>query len=188
MSATEITTYTAEDLLHMPDGDRYELVNGHLVEKKMSYDSGWVASELHGRIRDYLKTNNIGSSAGDGIGFQCFPDDPGKVRRPDASFIRAERFNEDATAEGHYPVAPDIAVEVISPSDTYVQVHERVQDYLSAGTSLVWVINPVARNAVVHRPNRDPVHLDEDGTLTGDDVLPGFECRVGDVLRNRAKE
>ena len=74
--------------------------------------------------------------------------------------------------------APDLAVEVISPGDSLEEVEEKVDDYLNAATPLVWVVNPRRRTITIHRPGRDPQVLREADTLTGEDVIPGFQCEV----------
>lgn len=80
------------------------------------------------------------------------------------------------------PFAPDLAVEVVSPSDTSQDVQAKVSEYLSAGTRLVWVIYPKTRNVVEYRPGGTARVLSEEDFLDGGDVVPGFRCRVGDLF------
>ena len=111
--------------------------------------------------------------------YQCYPDDPRKVRRPDVSFIRADRLPAEEDREGHCRIAPDLAVEVISPNDLYTDVDEKVEEYLAAGVRQVWVLNPSTRTLRVHRCDGTQNYLREQDELTGEDVVPGFRCRVG---------
>jgi Uma2 family endonuclease len=182
-TATGQRRYTPEDLLTMPDGDRYELVDGRLVEHTMSAWSSYVAGELHARLREFARTNRRGWVFPEGTTFQCFPDAPGKVRKADVSYIKAESLSpEQATTEGHLGVAPDLAVEVVSPNDLAYDVDEKVQEYLRAGVRLVWVVNPQARTVEVHPPGRPGAILRENDVLGGEEVLPGFQCRVGELF------
>src|SRR4051812_24930011 len=93
--------YTPEDLLALPDAKNYELVDGNLVERNMSSSSSWVGGELYGRLRDHCRSHDLGKTWPADNGFQCFPDAPGKVRRPDASFLRRERFSTAELSEGY---------------------------------------------------------------------------------------
>jgi Uma2 family endonuclease len=118
-----------------------------------------------------------------GITYQCFPDDPDKVCKADVSFIRLIRYTaEQAQQEGHVRIAPDLAVEVISPNDLYYEVESKVEDYLRAGVQLVWVVNPESRTVWVRRADGTGVTLHENDELTGEEVLPGFRSRVGDLF------
>src|SRR5262249_49910640 len=112
-AAPTVTRYTPEDLLRMPDGDRYELVNGGRVERKMSFWSSFVAGELHRLLSTFCRDNRLGWALPEGTSYRCFSDEPAKVRRPDVSFLGRQRLSlQQATAEGHVPLVPDLAVEV----------------------------------------------------------------------------
>ncbi|MFI5457919.1 MAG: Uma2 family endonuclease [Isosphaerales bacterium] len=178
MSTVVEKTYTPEDLLAMPDGKSYELVDGHLVERNMSVLSSWVGSRLHRFIDTFVDENHLGWSWHADLGFVCFPDAPGKVRRPDVAFVRKERLPEGPTSERYLYIHPDLAVEVISPNDLAYHVDNKVVEYLDAGVPLIWVINPEARTVRIHRDDRSVGWLREKDELSGEDVLPGFHCRV----------
>ena len=182
MSTIIEKTYTPEDLLAMPDAKSYELVDGHLVERNVSQLSSWVAGELFGDIRAFLKEKPLGWVWPSDLGYECFPDAPRKVRRADVSFIRLERLPEGPTAEGYLTIAPDLAVEVLSPNDLAYEVDKKVMEYLGAGVSLIWVINPVARTVLIRRRNGTVDWLCEHDELSGEDVLPGFVCRVSSLF------
>jgi Uma2 family endonuclease len=178
------TRYTPEDLLNIPDGKKYELVDGELVDRNMGWESSWVGGRLHYFLSAFCETNPQGWVAPGDSSYQCFPDAPEKVRRPDASFIRFERMPARQRPQGHCPVAPDAAAEVVSPNDLYTEVEEKVAEYLEAGVRLVWVINPATRMVRVHRADGTVTDLGENDELTGEDVIPGFRCHVGDLFRN----
>ncbi len=170
---------TPDDLLAMPDEKDYELVDGRLVERKMGAISSWIGGELFFYIRLYLKDHPIGTLWTSDSGYQCFPENPSKVRRPDVSFIKNGRLPGDQIPRGWVQIAPDLAVEVVSPHDLASEVDEKVMEYLRAGVSLVWVINPDVRVVRVHRADFTSAFLTENDNLQGEDVLPGFACRVG---------
>jgi Uma2 family endonuclease len=172
------TIYTPEDLLAMPDEKNYELVDGHLVERKMSTLSSWVAGELHGEIRNYCRANPYGWAFPEGTGYQCFPDAPAKVRKPDVSFIREERLPASAATEGYSLIAPDLAVEVISPNDAAWEIDEKVAEWLEVGVPLVWVVHPRARAVRIHRASGPVSWLRAEDELSGEEMLPGFRCPV----------
>jgi Uma2 family endonuclease len=168
----------------MPDGDRYELVNGELVERNLSYWSSYIAGVIHHLLTTYCLENKPGWVAPGGTSFQCFPDDPQKVRKADVSFIRLDRLtSEMATEEGHMSLAPDLAVEVISPGDLYYQVDAKTEEWLSAGVQLVWIVNPRTRMVTVRRVDGTTSVFRENDELTGETVIPGFRCRVGELFR-----
>jgi len=178
--------YTAADLLTMPDGDRYELVDGELVEIEMSNESSWIAGEIHALIRNFAKEHNLGWAFPDNTSYQYYPWDEDRIRKPDASFITRQRLPGGPLVSGHCPVAPDLAIEVISPHDLYQDVEEKVLEYLRAGVRLVWVVAPSTRTVMVHRAgDASLLHLFDTGELTGDEVLPGFRCRVADLFPPR---
>ena len=180
MSTVADMTVTADELLQMADGDRFELVNGELVEKDMGALSGWVGGEAFGHLRDYAKGSG-GWAFSDGTGYRCY-DDPDKVRKPDASFIRAGRLVNDEIPVGFITIAPDLAVEVVSPTDKYYEVEAKVEEYLEAGVLLVWVLNPANRSVRVFRQGCEPIQLGPNQKLTGGDVLSGFVCLVSELF------
>ncbi len=175
--------YTPEDLLTMPDGDRYELIDGQLVERTMSTLASYVAGQVLWLLQSFCARNRLGWVFPEGITYQCFPAAPGQVRKADTSFIRLDRLSAaQATEEGHCPIAPDLAVEVLSPNDLAYEIDRKVREFLAAGVKLVWVVNPEVRTVQVHRPEGAGAILHEQDELSGEDVLPGFRCRVGEFF------
>jgi Uma2 family endonuclease len=104
------------------------------------------------------------------------------VRKPDVSFIAAGRLPVRQFVRGHVRIAPDLAVEVVSPNDLYTLLDEKVEEYRDAGVRLIWIINPGTRTAAVYRADGTTVRLSENDELAGEDVLPGFRVRLGDLL------
>lgn len=107
--------------------------------------------------------------------------DPDTIRAPDVSYVRAERIPEDVP-EGFWELAPDLAVEVVSPGDTAVEVREKVREYLAAGVPMVWVMYPGTREVIVHTADGLARAYGPDDVLEGLDLLPGFRCRVAELF------
>jgi Uma2 family endonuclease len=173
---------TAEDLLTLADEKNFELVGGKLVELNMSGLSSEVAAILISQLISFVRPQNLGSVFGADCGYQCFEFDPQQVRKPDVSFIATGRISDAEKETGYVKVAPDIAVEVISPSDGFHDTEEKVAEYLTAGVRLVWIIDPLAKIGIVHRQDASYERLGSDDSLNGEDVLPGFACRIADLL------
>jgi Uma2 family endonuclease len=181
--STTIHLMAAEELLKMPkDGCRYELVKGEL--KKMSpagFDHGVVGMSLGLLLAQYVKAHNLGVVCLAETGFKI-ETDPDTVLAPDVSFVRHERIPPSGRPKAYFPGAPDLAVEVVSPGDTKKEVSGKVVDWLAAGARAVWVINPKRRIVTIHRPLLAVITLDENDELDGQDVVPGFRCRVSEIF------
>ncbi len=176
------TRYTPEEFLELPDNKRFELVNGKLVERPMSTMASLVAVKVIQKLSNYVDANPVGDVLESEASYQCFPDDPDKVRKPDISFIRNGRLPPEQLHKGHIRIAPDLAVEVLSPNDLAYEVDEKVREYLEAEVQLVWIIDPEARTVIIHRKNGTKEILVESQDLKGEDVIPKFHCRVQDLF------
>jgi Uma2 family endonuclease len=175
--------YTPEDLLTMPGGENFELVNGRLVERHMGLLAGWVGGELIRVLGNHCHQHRLGwIFPGGDAGYQGFPGSPRTVRKPDVSFVRHGRFREDQVPAGYSSVVPDLVAEVISPNDKYEEVDEKIEEYLRAGVRLVWVISPRNHTVRVYRANGSSHSLREGDELDGEDVLPGFRYAVRDLF------
>ncbi len=151
---------------------RWELIDGEPVEMTpSSNESSWIAGEIFGRLWDYLGSHPIGRAFPADAGFVIFPDRD-TVRAPDVAFVRLERL--PVLSRTFVTVAPDLAVEVLSPSDRLADALSKATMYLQAGVPLIWLIDPIRRTAMVFRQDTLPIIIDEHGVLDGEDVLPGF--------------
>jgi len=121
-----------------------------------------------------LQQNNLGQVCGAETGF-LVSSSPDTVRAPDVAFIKRERAEQVGRVRGYFPREPDLAVEVISPNDTYAEVQEKAVEWLAAGTRMVVVLNPRKRTATVYRSLNDITILNEDDVLDIDDVVKGFK-------------
>jgi Uma2 family endonuclease len=182
MSTTPTLT-TADELFMLPDdGFRYELVKGELRRMPPAgSEHGVMAMNAALVIGQFVKAHGLGVVFAAETGFRI-ASDPDTVRAPDLSFVRRERIPEGGIPRGFWQGAPDLAVEVISPSDTYTEVEEKVNDWLAAGTRLVLVLNPCTHTVSVYRSATEVARLTESDTLDGGQVLPGFSCRVADLF------
>lgn len=179
----EQALFEPEDLLTMPAGDSFELVDGRLVERNMSKWSSYVAGNTHQRLKNFCDAHHLGWVYPEGTSYQCFPDAPKKVRRPDVSLIWLERISPDeAMSDGHLRIAPDLAVEVVSPNDLAYEIDEKVDEYEAAGVKLIWIVNPETKAVRVHRDDGTVTVLREKDELDGENVVPGFRCRVADLF------
>ena len=183
MSTT--TPVTADQLLRMPDdGYRYELLAGEL--KKMGpagWEHGIVGSRLHGRLAHHVQQKSLGAVFAAETGF-LLARDPDTVRAPDIAFVRKDHLPATGPEEAFWPGAPDLAVEIVSPGDTVGEIDEKAKAWLSAGTDMVWVVNPRWRTVTVYRSTTDIRTLTENDELTGQETVPGFRCRVADIFVN----
>lgn len=175
---------TVEELEQMPDdGYRYDLVRGELVRMSPAgRRHGRVAFTLGFLLAPHVNEQALGELYAAETGF-ILARDPDLVRAPDVSFVRADRLTGEMSDDGYLNLAPDLAVEVVSPTDRYRQVLEKVMDYLNAGTPLVWVIEPRRRLVTVYTPDQSARILTEQDELDGGDVLPGFRTPVAAIFR-----
>ena len=173
---------TAEELLylHVPN-KQTELVRGRLIVREPpGYRHGRVAFEIGTRIGEFVRLRQLGVVVAAETGFKLFSS-PDTVRAADAAFISRDRA-PDPAPEGYPSLAPDLVVEVLSPNDRAGEVQSKVSDWLTAGSRLVWVIDPRRRRAIIYRADGSVSLLAEQETLEGEDVLSGFTCSLGDVL------
>lgn len=175
--------YSPDDLLALQDGVRYELIDGQLVERPMSFWSNYVGGKLLRLLANHCEAHRLGWVLPEGTTYQCFPHKPEQVRRSDVSFIRLDRMSvAEAQEPGTVRIAPDLATEVISPKEVAYALDDKIVDYLKAGVRLIWVIHPLLRTVRIHRLDGSLGHLSDKQELDGEDVVTGFRCRVADLF------
>ncbi|MGH2353054.1 MAG: Uma2 family endonuclease [Chloroflexota bacterium] len=182
MAATTKTLLTADEFYALPSSEgKQELVRGEVIEMAPPGGGhGYVQLGLGVRMRlhaDHTKQGFVVTE----VGFRLATG-PDLVRAPDVAFVAAARFPEGRLPETYIDGAPDIAVEVVSPSDTFAEVEEKVQEYLDAGARLVWVAQSRAKAVRVYTPDGTSRTLRGDDVLSGDEVMPGFEVRVAELF------
>jgi len=175
---------TADDLHAMPDdGYSYELVEGVLVRMPMSgLAASSIGMRLAARLTVYVEDHGLGVVTGEQGGYRLDPARPFDTElAPDIAFVRADRLPPTTSPEYHKAprLAPDLAVEVASQNQFAPGLAAKVKIYLSFGTRLVWVVWPRYRRVDVWHPGDEtPVALGVEGTLDGEDVVPGFTYPV----------
>lgn len=171
--------WTDEELLALPDDGKYELVDGELLRMSPAgARHGDVVAALLSRLHAFVRERMLGRVFDGQTGFRL-PD--GNVRSPDVSFVAAAQLPA-ALPAGFLGVAPDLAAEVLSPTDRPADLAHKVAEYLAVGVRLLWVIDPENATAVVYRPGQRPDTVRLEGALEGEDVVPGFSCPLREIL------
>jgi Uma2 family endonuclease len=173
-----IGTATEADVIavHAREKRLCELVDGTLVEKGMGYYESLVAAVLIQYLRNYCDPQKLGMVAGESGMLKL---EPGLVRIPDVSFISWDHFpGRKAPREPIPGLAPDLAVEVLSASNTPKEIRRKLGEYFAAGTRLAWIVDPVARTVRVHTAPDVSTLLNEHETLDGGTVIPGFSLSI----------
>ncbi len=176
---------TADELLEQSAFEKgYELVKGTVVKMAPSgtehfFLSAWIAHLLI----THVVPNALGRVGGSEGGF-LLATNPDAVRAPDVSFVAKARLTTPLP-KGYFPGAPDLAVEIVSPSDRASDIHSKVLDYLDAGTRLVWVVYPDTKTTTVHQAGAGAVTLGIGDELDGGDVLPGFKLPAHEVFHGQ---
>ncbi|MFO0842159.1 MAG: Uma2 family endonuclease [Gemmataceae bacterium] len=177
-------TATEEDLIRRQrrTGRLYELVDGTLVEKTMGYNEGSIATEISMHLRLYAKKHKLGNVAGADATMRLMPK---LVRIPDVSFVRREKLPGGHLPDAPIPdLVPDLAVEVLSESNTPGEMQRKLKEYFLTGTSLVWIVDPDKRLVTVHTAPDVFTVLTEKDALQGGDLLPGFTLPVASLFED----
>lgn len=182
---TGTRVWTWQEALTLADGDRYEVINGELRERKMSLRSSSIAGRIVQLLLNWADEGHPGTVAGSDGGYTIFPWAPGDVRMPDASYISLARMPE-TPERGWGDVAPEFAAEVVSPNDQVQDAEDKAEDYIRAGVELVWVVVPSTRSVHVWRADGTRSVLRDGERLTGEAVLPGFEVDVTNLFGPRS--
>jgi len=180
---SETGLLTAADLLRLDgEGVRGELIRGVLCETMAAgHRHGKIVMRLGLRLGAFVEPRRLGTLVGSDSGV-WLERDPDTVREPDLAFTSAEKIALDADIPGYAEVAPDLVVEVASPSDSRREVHDKARMWLSHGVRLVWVVHPETRAVDVHRPDEPVTTLGDQDALDGLDVLPEFNCDVSAIF------
>jgi Uma2 family endonuclease len=180
MSIELSQVYTVEDFMALPDnGKRYELIEGELIEMPgANLKHGKITSLLFGELHDYLKQKPLGTVLNN-LAFQL---NRKNAPIPDLAFVKIERLNNlDETKP--FPGAPDLAVEIMSPTDKWSEVSKKVRLYLANGTSLVWIVDPFDLAVNVYTPPRQRQLLLETDILTGGKLISGFSVPIARIFK-----
>jgi Uma2 family endonuclease len=174
-----------DDVLDLPDGVAFELVDGRLKERQIGSLSQFVATRLARFLGNHCDDAGLAYVLTES-GYTCFPGRPRQMRRPDVSCVRADRLPFDQLGDGFLTIRPDLAIEVISPHDMVYDLEEKLADYRDAGIPLVWLVYPPLKRVRVIRLDGPTSEMGPDDVLTGEEVLPGFRCPVSDLFAGPA--
>jgi Uma2 family endonuclease len=180
---TQKKLLTAEEFFLLPDpedGWQQELVRGQIITMPPPGGMHGVSCNKAGRrIGNFVEDDDRGTATSNDTGF-ITERDPDSVRGPDIAFWLKERL--PVVPLGYIEIAPDMLVEVLSPSNTWKQIRTKLKEYFAKGVRLVWVIAPEDRTLTIYRTLEEGRVLHDTATVTGEDVLPGFTCKVSDLL------
>ena len=183
MTTTRAKLLTADDLLRLHgEGIKGELIKGVLHQKvSTGLEHGQIVTNWAILLGGFVKPRRLGRVFGSDTGV-LLERGPDTVREPDVAFISAERMPLDVRERRYAQIAPDLVVEVVSPSDRPIPVFDKAQMWLRYGVRLVWITDPETRT-IMALPQSGPTRTyTEDDTLDGGDVLPGFTCAVRDIF------
>jgi Uma2 family endonuclease len=175
------TLLTADELERMPDDDsvQIELDEGELITvPPAGEDHSNIEVETIFRLKSFVKAQDLGRVYAGDAGFRLSRD---IVRSPDVAFVRKERV-EAIRGKGFIKGAPDLAVEIFSPSDSFRQLTRKVKQYLAAGCHTVWVIHPERREVYVYRADGTDSELGAEDMLEAPELLPGFSLKVAELF------
>ena len=182
-NTTATRLVTLEEYVALPEYPRYELVKGVLVEKMYaSREHELTVIRTGSRMNIHVEERDLGEVYGSNRPFVTGPESPASSRLPDVSFVSNERLSQPELFGALVDGAPDLAVEVLSPSNTERDMAQKVAEYLNAGGKAVWVFDPIGRTLTVHRPGVSPLVLTDGDAVDGEDYLPSFVCPVADLL------
>lgn len=181
--AQQRTLLTAEEFfrLYSHRDEHYELVRGEVVEMAPPGGvHGGVAVNISSALHQFVRQQDLGRvMVESGYWIERQPD---TVRGPDVSFVRKERLPAEGLPRAFFEIAPDLAVEVVSPSDTAAGLEAKVHQYLQNGVQRVWVVYPDTRRVAVYRPDGGSQCYEEDATLEEPELLPGFALPLAEVF------
>lgn len=173
--------WTDEELLALPkDGNKYEVMKGILTMSPAGFAHEFIGVRLIFALENFVRLHKLGVILGSSLG--CWMENRDFLS-PDVSFIAKERLKgQKHPMEGFFAGAPDLAVEVLSPSERDTVRYDKLVDYFANGSRLVWVINPKRRVVLVyHSPEAHEI-LREGDVISGETVIPGFTLPVSELL------
>jgi Uma2 family endonuclease len=167
---------TIQDLLNTPrDGRKYELVDGEILVSPAGMRHSEVATRILGLIFEFLEKNPLGKVYSPDVGI-AFPN--GNVRSPDVTYVSLAKLPGGRSPDTFGEVIPDLAVEVLSPSDSLRELGKKIGEFLENGVPLVWLVDPTRETVTVYRSLTQTEQRNGGDTITAEPVLPGFSVKV----------
>lgn len=175
------TVWTEEKISSLPkDGHRYELIDGELVMSAAGVEHGYVAILIAAALGSYVRSHKLGIVCDSSTGFWM---KKGNFRSPDVSFIAKERLQGlKRPSKKFFQGSPDLAIEVLSPSDTIEGIHERIVEYFENDTQLVWIVNLEEEIVLVYCSPQPEKLLRAGNSLDGEAVVPGFVWPLAELF------
>ncbi|MGL6096174.1 MAG: Uma2 family endonuclease [Fimbriiglobus sp.] len=174
-------TYTVAEFDRSAAGEGCELIDGYLEAKEMGAEASWIQARLQRRLGDWAEVGRHGWVFESECSYACFPKTPARVRKPDVSFVRYGRLENERIPEGSITIPPDLVVEVVSPQEKAHKLAGKIADFEAVGVPLIWVVYPNRRMIQV-RTGGTIRELTAAHDLTGDPVLPGFRVKIADLF------
>lgn len=169
-------TITLEEFM-THDYESYEYVKGELISMSIpTIEHGVISSNIVTLLNIHVRQHQLGRVCTAETTFKVGP----SGRKPDVAFVSQARIPENIRQAS--PVPPDLAIEVVSPTDVVYDVQEKAFEYLDAGTKMVWVIEPVSKTVTVYRSRNDIKILTSNQTLTGEEIVENFSCSVAEIF------
>ncbi len=182
-NSPEKKVWTDEEFMALPDGRRYEILNGELIDMGNSgAKHGYVCSLLVMALMSYILPKKLGVVLDSSTAFKM---KSGNKRSPDVSFFAKERLHGlEELPSGLLEGAPDLTIEVLSPGNTIEEIDSKLVEYFENGARLVWVISPNQHYVLVYRSAQEPDRLLKSiDSLDGEDVIPGFTFPVANLFQ-----
>lgn len=188
MSTTSMALMTAEELLQLPRGEfRHELINGELITMPLpGLPPGRMQARLIGPLSQFVLEHDLGEVFGE-IGFQLTVD-PDTVLGPDVCFISKRRLQRAGEVRGFWHGPPDLAVEVLSPSDRPSMVNRRIASWFGYGVKQLWIVNEKNRTVTIYRSPTDATTFSGSDYLEAQDLLPGFRLSLDRIFSTSIQE
>jgi len=182
--STALKRMTLEEFVPYADDGRYELVDGQLARRSMSNHSSWVGGRLYALLAAFCRQAKTGQALPDNIAYCCFSDDPERVRKPDVSWVTAERWSPTYFDTKYVQVAPDLIVEVVSPTDRIGYLNKKVRHFFAAGARESWIVDPEDRSVDRRFADGSRRWYGAEEEIDASPLIPGFKWKLADVLAN----
>lgn len=172
---------SVEQFERHPELKGYELAEGQLERKAMGAKSSWLNIFLGHLLTGHVIAHRLGFTFDSECMYRCLPSKPRTIRRPDISFVKKDRL-PNGIPNGIIELAPDFVIEVMSIHDRWSRVNRKVQEYLSAGVQLIWVVDPETSTVHAYLPNGSSTRFNMGDELSADPIVPGFRILVSELF------
>jgi Uma2 family endonuclease len=171
---------TPAEFIRLPDdGFKYELVDGELKVSPAGLEHDEIGALVIEHLSPYVRPRRLGRVYASSAGYDL---PVGRTRSPDVSFVAMDRLPGGRSPKGFGQFAPDLAVEILSPFEDPSEIEDKLDEYFASGARLVWLVDPETHTVTVYRSRTDAQVLTAGDELSGEDVVPGFVCRVEELF------